>query len=106
MKTKKSKVQGPKSKERACLRCGCTQNRACAIGCGWIFGSAVCDACLTLPEAVLYAALMTEFSEADNAILEKRSQKRLEAFGRFINELAANEPIPYRVVKTKKGGGK
>lgn len=37
--------------ERACVRCGCTQSRACPGGCSWIPGlKDVCSACATPAE--------------------------------------------------------
>ena len=88
---------------RECLRCGCTEDNACACGCSWVYGCDVCDACLTFEEKLIYTRLLSEFEVAEHPILEKRAQNRLKAFATFLTQLIDNEPLPYVVVK---GGGK
>lgn len=42
---------GEAKKERACRRCGCTENQACDGGCFWVPGMKdVCSDCLTVDE--------------------------------------------------------
>jgi len=44
-----SRVPSPGG-QRACLRCGCTEDRACPGGCSWVEPADVCTACLTPDE--------------------------------------------------------
>lgn len=96
---KKSKTK----KERACLRCGCTDMRGCGGGCSWVFGCDVCDACLTPEEDGMYQVLLNELLDANTPQLVSRANGRLTAFAEFLDHLIAHEPIPYVPVK---GGDK
>lgn len=47
-------------KERACIRCGCTDSRACAGGCSWITRRVdICSACLTPADKPVFQALLS-----------------------------------------------
>jgi len=105
---RRSATRNPKPKtrnsQRACLRCGCTEDNACACVCSWVYGCDVCDACLTFEEKLLYTRLLSEFEVAEDPILEKRAQNRLNTFGKFLTQLIWDEPI--RLEPVKKGAGK
>ncbi len=111
---KTNSTQRPKARkgaERACLRCGCTEQRACSGGCSWVNHSDVCDACLSPAEEDLLAELCNAFGSAKTEIDAERVHNRLATFGRYLNETSADMPIPYRPltplkIKIGKGGGK
>ncbi len=79
----------PALDERRCIRCGCTEHKACAQGCDWVAGSNVCSACLTGIERELWHSLVFSLGEANNdsRLAERRlqrSQLQLHMFGRVI----------------------
>jgi hypothetical protein len=89
-------------KERFCLRCGCTQDRACPGGCGWVHTADVCTACLTVAEHALLLELVHGYN-FNRGRERKRFLNMLDTFGRYVTEITADMPIPYVVVKNKKG---
>ncbi len=85
---------------KACLRCGCTEDRACKGGCSWIARTRVCSACLTPLEQQLYDDLILRVAAG-----VKNAQKQLKLFGQMIvlsPRLA--EPAP-TINRPKSGGG-
>jgi hypothetical protein len=111
-KAAKSKVvgrgRGPSTRTsravRACLRCGCTDDRACAGGCSWIHNSSVCDACADNGESMIWLLLQQEFQDANSDQLRVRAVNRMETFARYLDKTSYDMPIPY--VPVQKGGGK
>lgn len=67
--------------ERACLRCGCTELKACAGGCCWVAHSNVCSSCLTPAERQMHdyvkskgsMALLTLFRNMLNKPYERKN---------------------------------
>lgn len=75
---------------RACLRCGCTEERACGCGCEWVAGSNVCSACLTPQEHALWIEMAGNLSAADNALFAAKNQlvharTQQNLFGNLLN---------------------
>jgi len=69
-------------KKRTCIRCGCTDDKACPGGCEWVGGIAVCTACLTAEESELFTSLQINGDDALQAVslakynlVESRKQK-------------------------------
>lgn len=84
-----------KAKERHCLRCFCTDARACNGGCAWVEFSNVCDRCLTQGEMTVYGELMWRLNHAIPAQMD--SIKRcLRAFGLYVTTVSGDMPIPFR----------
>lgn len=85
--SKRSKSK-PVKKERACIRCGCTEARACVGGCNWLeryfddptlarkFALDICSACLTVHEDNLLDDLLESHTALRDA---KDANDRLQA---------------------------
>jgi hypothetical protein len=56
------------SKKRTCLRCGCTDAKACEGGCAWVGETNVCDKCLTKTEVGLFSALAFNKVSSDQLV--------------------------------------
>ena len=67
------------TKTKACLRCGCTEDRACVDGCSWVAETLICSACLTPLEQQLYDDLVIRI-----AAQVKNARKQLKLFGQII----------------------
>lgn len=68
-----------KKTARACIRCGCTQDRACVGGCSWVIYTNVCTACLTTEEGDVYQSLISDI-DAGLTI----AGKQMKLFGEMI----------------------
>lgn len=86
-------------KGRYCLRCGCTEERACPGGCSWVADSNVCSVCLSPGESEVLAELSRAWYESKTERDEDRVQNRIKTFGRYLNEDSADWPIPFVPVK-------
>ena len=70
-------------KERTCLRCGCTDSRACPGGCSWIDGEIdVCSTCIDVHDVV-----------ADEVWSERHRQDALRLAGK-IPFTCADRTVP------------
>ncbi len=67
------------SKVKACLRCGCTEDRACTGGCSWVAETLICSACLTELEQQFYDDLIMRIAAG-----VKNARKQLKLFGQII----------------------
>lgn len=66
-------------KERACKRCGCTEDRACTGGCAWVADVNVCTSCLTGLENAVYEDLVMRIAAS-----VPNARKQLKLFGQMI----------------------
>lgn len=126
-KTSTQRRKGAKVKVRKCLRCGCTEDNACPQlrvspgfhitpgNCAWVHHSDVCDACLTRPEWDMYQHLLELLQRANTNRTRHSAVRRLQIFGKFVDDISPDMPIPFEPapdmasgpeIKFVKGGGK
>jgi hypothetical protein len=92
------------TKIRSCLRCGCTDIKACPDGCEWVAGSDICSTCLSYGEEALYMELIDAVTMSDTRAESKQAELQLRLFGKYLQEATENKPIPYKLLA--KGGTK
>lgn len=78
-------------KKRKCLRCGCTDAKACEGGCSWVGDTDICTKCLTETERSLYLSLSINREDRKGALaLDKVSLERAEKMKREFEHLVTD----------------
>jgi hypothetical protein len=78
-------------KTRRCLRCGCTDARACLGGCSWLCDALdICSDCLSVPETFFIESLQTILSLCNQSCTPRpaimlHTSFRLNAFFNVLN---------------------
>jgi hypothetical protein len=84
---------------RKCLRCGCTDDRACGCGCEWVLGADVCSACLTDGEHTIWSELLEAKHEAKRPVDVRAEEIQCKIFYTYLMATSLQRPLPRRLTQ-------